>query len=233
MPSPPPRLVLAIDTSTELAGIGLSDGDRHAELVWPAGRMQTTSVLGEIDAMLERSGRTIHDVSAVAVAIGPGTFTGLRVGLSIAKGLVLAQGVALIGIPTLAVTAVPWHEAGRPVLAVLPAGRGRVVCATMDQEAGAGTLQNLAFDAFTELAATTGLTVVGELTGEQRSILADRGVAVASAAASIRRPAVLADLARARWSRDDVDDPATLEPLYVHGVRATTLPVEDRLRRRA
>ncbi|MGB3327642.1 MAG: tRNA (adenosine(37)-N6)-threonylcarbamoyltransferase complex dimerization subunit type 1 TsaB [Thermomicrobiales bacterium] len=233
MPSSAPRLVLAIDTSTEMAGIGLSDGESHAELVWPAGRMQTTSVLAEIDTMLARYGRAIGDVGAVAVAIGPGTFTGLRVGLSIAKGLVLAQGAALIGIPTLAVTAAPWQEAGRPVMTVLPAGRGRVVCAAFGVDGGAGKLQNLAFDAFTELAATSGLMVVGELSHEQRSILADRGVAVASASASIRRPAVLADLALARWDRNDLDDPATLEPLYVHGVRATTLPVEDRLRRRA
>ncbi|MGC4108748.1 MAG: tRNA (adenosine(37)-N6)-threonylcarbamoyltransferase complex dimerization subunit type 1 TsaB [Thermomicrobiales bacterium] len=233
MLSPNAPLLLAIDTSTELAGIGLHDGARIAECVWPAGRTQTTSVLAEADALLARCGRSVDDVGVVAIAIGPGTFTGLRVGLSIAKGLVLAQGVSLVGVPTLEVTAAPFVQAGIDVLAVLPAGRGRIVRAIFSGTGAVGTLANLAFDEFVEEAETSGMMVVGELSGEQRSVLTVRGVPLASAAASVRRPGVLAELAMARWRMGEVDDPATLEPLYVHGVQATTKPVVDRLRRSA
>lgn len=225
--------MLALDTSTEMAGIGLAGDGRIAEIVWPAGRTQTTSVLPEIDALLARTGRSIDDLGAVAVAIGPGTFTGLRVGLSIAKGLVLARDVALIGVPTLAVTAAPFLQAGVPVLAVLPAGRGRVVCAAASPPTSLDAPHNLAFEAFVDRAAASGLLVVGELSEEQRTLLSARDVALASAAASIRRPSVLASLALVRWAAGDVDDPATLEPLYVHGLQASTKPVQDLLRRSA
>ncbi|MGC4190456.1 MAG: tRNA (adenosine(37)-N6)-threonylcarbamoyltransferase complex dimerization subunit type 1 TsaB [Thermomicrobiales bacterium] len=231
MLSPAARLMLAIDTSTELAGIAVGDGERAAEVVWPAGRAQTTSVLAEVDAMLARCGRSIEDVGAVAVAIGPGTFTGLRVGLSVAKGLVLARDVAVIGVPTLQVTAMPYLDAGVGVLAVLPAGRGRVVSAVFQPGAPAASPMNLAFAEFTELASASGLLVVGELSGEQRATLRGMGVSVARASASVPRPSMLVDLAWVRWETGDIDDPATLEPLYVHGVQATSRPVVDTLRR--
>ncbi|MGN6030392.1 MAG: tRNA (adenosine(37)-N6)-threonylcarbamoyltransferase complex dimerization subunit type 1 TsaB [Thermomicrobiales bacterium] len=233
MLTPEGRVLLALDTSTETAGIALHDGERLAEIVWPAGRTQTTSVLPEVDALLARCGRSIEELGAVAVAIGPGTFTGLRVGLSIAKGLVLARDIALIGVPTLAIAAAPFVQAGVPVLAVLPAGRGRVVCARVGASGRMDAPTNLAFADFADHAESEGVVVIGELSGEQRETLASRSVRVASAAASVRRPAVLAELAMTRWAAGETDDPAALEPLYVHGVQATTKPVVDRLRRGA
>ncbi|HWK80203.1 MAG TPA: tRNA (adenosine(37)-N6)-threonylcarbamoyltransferase complex dimerization subunit type 1 TsaB [Thermomicrobiales bacterium] len=224
-------MLLALDTSTETAGIALHDGERLAESVWPAGRTQTTSVLPEIDALLARCGSSIEDVGAVAVAIGPGTFTGLRVGLSIAKGLVLARDLPVIGVPTLAIAAAPFVQAEVSVLAVLPAGRGRVVSARVPAQGRMDDPANMAFADFVAHAEVEGLLVLGELSAEQRAALTDRGVRVASAGASVRRPAVLAELAMARWAAGETDDPATLEPLYVHGVQATTKPVVDRLRR--
>jgi len=223
-------LLLAIDTSTDTAGIGLADGPVCAELVWPAGRTQTTSVLDAIDALLVRCGRTIADVGAVGVAVGPGTFTGLRVGLSLAKGFALGRDVSVIGVPTLAVTSAPFVEAGNEVLAVLPAGRGRVVCAAHAPGAEPGPPRNMAFDEFLHEAGDRGVLVAGELSAEQRDALVQSGIPVATGAASVRRPAVLAELAMRRWRSGDIDDPATLEPIYVHGVTATTKPVVDVLR---
>lgn len=224
-------LLLAIDTSTDIAGIGLADGQACAELVWPAGRMQTTSVLDAIDALLKRCGRSFADVAVVAVAIGPGTFTGLRVGLSVAKGLVLGGDVALVGVPTLEVTAAPFVEAGSEVLAVLPAGRGRVVCAAHAPGREADPPMNRSFEEFQREAAAMGILVAGELSPAQREMLVQAGIPVATSAVSVRRPAVLADLAMRRRQAGEIDDPATLEPIYVHGVAATSRPVEDRLRR--
>ena len=92
----PGGALLAIDTSTLAAGLALyRDGAPLAELQWPAGRAQTTAVLHEIDRLLGLAGLTVADLAAVAVATGPGSFNGLRVGLSTAKGLVFALAINL------------------------------------------------------------------------------------------------------------------------------------------
>src|SRR6478752_10375267 len=119
--------VLAIDTSTDFAGIAVSDGSNVVELRWSAGRNQTTSVLEQIDHCLKLAGIAVSDLAAIAVAIGPGMFNGLRVSASIAKGLAIAGDIPLIGISTLEITAAPWHGLGRGVIALVSAGRGRVV----------------------------------------------------------------------------------------------------------
>jgi len=72
--------LLAIDTSTDFAGIAVSGGSNVVELRWSAGRNQTTSVLEQIDRCLKLGGIAVSDLSAIAVAIGPGMFNGLRVG---------------------------------------------------------------------------------------------------------------------------------------------------------
>src|SRR5688500_2739168 len=94
------RWLLAIDSSTEQAGVALFDGERLSEATWEAGRTQTATLLREVDGLLSLAGATIEDVAAIAVATGPGTFNGLRVGLGVAKGLALATGVSLLGVPT-------------------------------------------------------------------------------------------------------------------------------------
>ena len=81
------------------------------------------------------SGRSESESStAVAIATGPGAFTGLRVGFGVAKGFHLATGVPLIGIPTLEATALGFAICGIPVVAVVGAGRGRLVWARYDVE---------------------------------------------------------------------------------------------------
>ena len=92
--------LLAIDTSTEIAGLALDDGDRRFELAWHAGRDQTVSVLAEIDHLLGLAGIEPSQLAAIAVATGPGMFNGLRVGMGVAKGLVIGLDVALIGVST-------------------------------------------------------------------------------------------------------------------------------------
>lgn len=74
------QLLLAIDTSSEVAGLALYDGQWVSELSWHAGRNQTASLLGEIRHILRLNQRDVRDLRAVAVAIGPGSFNGLRVG---------------------------------------------------------------------------------------------------------------------------------------------------------
>lgn len=220
-PDAPPIVglwLLAIDTSTEQAGLALFDGTQLIELSWSAGRLQTTTVLLRISHLLESLDLTIRDVGAIAVARGPGTFTGLRVGLSIAKGMMLTGQRSLIAVDTLMVTAAPFVAFGSPVLAVLPAGRQRLVWTVYDGGREASVPRNTTLAALTDyLAEHPETVVVGEMSPDQRVVLIEAHATAVSLASGARRPGVLAELAWERWKRGDADDPTTLEPLYLHG----------------
>lgn len=213
------RPLLAIDASTEQAGLALYDGARTAEISWPAGRSHTTSILTEIHHLLGLTGLTAADLAAVAVATGPGTFNGLRVGLAIAKGLVLGLGIPLLGVPTLAAAAFPLAS-DRPVVPVVAAGRGRLVWA---EYRGEGTAWHLAvpprngtIEELTDQLASGTPLVTGEFTPDQAALVAALpGPTLIPTSLRPRRPAAVAALAWPRWKDGDHDDPATLEPTYL------------------
>lgn len=209
--------LLAIDTSTEQAGLAVTNGSDIAELSWRAGRDQTVSVLAQIDRQLELSGITTVDLAAVAIASGPGMFNGLRVGMSLAKGLQLGTGVALLGVSTLEVTAFPFQGLGRPVVAVVAAGRGRLVWQRFpgtDQPVN-GSVDELAATLESDLEE---VFVVGDLTDDQATHLAAiPGAVVPVRAARQRSPAALAEIGWRRFVSGERDDPVALAPVYVHG----------------
>jgi len=94
-------LTLAIDTSPTLGGVGLSAGDVlvGARELGPPGR-QAETVLVAIDDLLHESGRDLSEVSLIAVALGPGSFTGLRIGLSAAQGIGFGRDIPVVGVAT-------------------------------------------------------------------------------------------------------------------------------------
>lgn len=216
--------VLAVDTSTEEAGLAISDGRVMAELNWTASRDQTVTVLDQIDRLLGLMGIEPAGLAAVVVATGPGMFNGLRVGMSVAKGLVIGLGLPLIGVSTLEATALPYRVAGLPVIPVVAAGRGRLVWAVFEpahgggfvreEEARNGTGQELA----DRIAARAGEVVIcGELTAEQVAALARLpSVRLPARLVRQRRAAAVLELGRARFARGETDDPVRLEPLYLH-----------------
>jgi tRNA threonylcarbamoyladenosine biosynthesis protein TsaB len=127
-PERPGLLTLALETSTEWASAALFEGGRELA-VW---RLHTHQDLlrrlsAEINLLLARAGRTIGDLGLVAVGLGPGSFTSLRVGLATAKGIGLARGAPLVGIPSLAALIWP-ARAGLDSLAcpLLDARRGEL-----------------------------------------------------------------------------------------------------------
>lgn len=210
--------LLAIDTATDQAGLALFDGDQLAEMSWPGGRRQTTTVLPALENLLARVGMAVGDIGAVAVAAGPGSFTGLRVGLSLAKGLAITGHRALVGVDTLDIAAAPYLEAGIECAALVPAGRGRVVWSIFRPGVSPSPPVNTSFEEFlVVLRAHATTIVVGELTSDQHDRVVDVHLRVTTLMAQ-RRPGVLARIGFDRWQSGDVVDPATLEPLYVHGL---------------
>ncbi|MBW2464255.1 MAG: tRNA (adenosine(37)-N6)-threonylcarbamoyltransferase complex dimerization subunit type 1 TsaB [Deltaproteobacteria bacterium] len=225
-------LVLALDTSTPTGSVALLEDEallseasaevkgRHGELL-----------IGTISGVLEAARRTIREVELVAVGIGPGSFTGVRIGVATAKGLAYANGTALVGVVSLQAVArglgAMSGDADRGALLVplAHAHRGEVFGAVYRQSP-AGPEEILApfhalpvdaARAVTGAAAGAPLLVTGDgyrLFQEQfQGILGDATIADESfdlpTGAAIGREGRRAFLARGP------DDPALLEPLYV------------------
>jgi tRNA threonylcarbamoyladenosine biosynthesis protein TsaB len=217
-------LMLAIDTSTEMTGVALFDGSRLSELVWNSGRNQTVSLLEQIRHLLALNRRELSEVGVVSVATGPGTFNGLRVGLSTAKGLAYGLSIPILGVGTLDATAFPHREQNLPIRAFVPAGRGRVVFCDYRRRnqrwVRDGEMQNRTFEDLTAGLADRTLVVGESLTDRRIEAMASEFVDVPHVALRQRRPASVAEIAWRRWGGGERDDIAALEPLYVHGERS-------------
>ena len=129
-------MLLALDTATANAALALYDRARDkllGEMAWDGRRRQTQDLLVAARALLDLLGLTPDQITALAVTTGPGSFTGVRIAISAAKGigLGLPELPAVIGLPTLCVTAAPWLGAAAGaspptgLCAVIQAGRGR------------------------------------------------------------------------------------------------------------
>ncbi len=99
-------LILAIETATGCGSVSLTTGKRRdgkvlAEYTLQPGITHSRRLLGSIDDMMNAAGIDWKDLDAVAVSQGPGSFTGLRIGMAAAKGIAMAAEVPLIGVPTL------------------------------------------------------------------------------------------------------------------------------------
>lgn len=120
--------LLAIDTALEACSVGVVDGERAFTQSEDAGRGHAERLMGMIAATMAEAGIAFADLDRIAVTVGPGSFTGVRVGIAAARGLALVSGTGTVGVTTLAVHA---EEArlvlgARPVLAVIAAGRGEL-----------------------------------------------------------------------------------------------------------
>lgn len=217
-------MLLALDTSTRQAGIALYNAEHGliAEYTWRSANRHTEELLPAVAHVLAQAGLAARDLDAVGVALGPGSFTGLRVGLAAAKGLALAHGLKLIGMPTLDFTAYPHQSQPAPVVTLIQAGRGRVYWARYAHGPGGWMAQESATLAtIVEVANKTkrATVFVGEVTLSDQEILTqligeNRAHFLPSALAA-RRPGYLAELAWKRHLNGEADDAATLSPIYL------------------
>lgn len=213
-------LVLGIDTATSTASVGLADGDRViAERSLGMTRNHAVSLLPLIDATLHEGGVALLDLDAVAVSIGPGSFTGLRVGLSVAKGLVLVRGMAIAGVPTLEVLAQTAAADGGSVCAVLDARRGEVYTAAFCCRQGrVECLYKAAVVNLEDLATRvpSPCRLVGDLVETHAAFLRERlGPDVDLIPGVSPSGAVVARMGARRIESTGPDDPVGLEPAYV------------------
>ncbi len=202
--------VAAIDTSSDRAGVALFDGVDVTVLAWNARRNHTVDTLAQLDHLLRLAGIPLYQLDGVVVGTGPGSFSALRVGLSMAKGLVFSLGVPLLGIATTDALAAQFAWLDRPLLAVMTAGRGRVVWSRYEGGSSIEGPVNTTLDELRIAATTFGATVISET-----ELPLDDAI-VLPAGAQVEQ------MARLGWTRlraGQRDDAASLEPTYAHGRR--------------
>ncbi len=117
--------VLAIDTATEVLALCADDGVSRASLALRRGLQHSPALLPLADRLLSELGFTARDLELVVCSVGPGSFTGIRIGLATAKGIAFATGCPLVGVTTLDALALPWSGFPGSVWSVIDARKGR------------------------------------------------------------------------------------------------------------
>ncbi|MFC1979111.1 tRNA (adenosine(37)-N6)-threonylcarbamoyltransferase complex dimerization subunit type 1 TsaB [Chloroflexota bacterium] len=211
---------ISIDTSNETASIALSDnGYVTTEFTWRAGQNHGTELLPNIDHLLGKTDRST--LKGVIVAIGPGSFNGLRVGLATAKGLALSFNAPLVGISTLDVEAYKHALHSEPVCPIFNAGRGEIATALFQNtdckwqkliDEHITTLDELCSKLKTKTLFCGQITE--EIAYQIKGILGEKAI-IAEGALLLRRAGYLAELGWKRLEKGESDNPATLQPLYL------------------
>jgi tRNA threonylcarbamoyladenosine biosynthesis protein TsaB len=130
--------VLGLDTSTTTASIAVLDGDRVLATATRNTHRRTSDVLVAVDEACRTAGVTAHELDAIAVGAGPGSFTGLRIGMATGKGIAFATGRPLWAVSSLAALALEAPGDG-VIVAVLDARKGEFFAGTFDKRGGAVT----------------------------------------------------------------------------------------------
>lgn len=204
--------LLALDCAASLCAACVYDAATDAVLgrsVLDLGKGHAEKLMGVIESALAQAGTVYGDLGAIGVCVGPGSFTGIRVAVSAARGFALALGVPAIGVDVLEALAREARDAGQsgPVGAVLASGPEGVLMAVYDG-AGAVLVAPAAFSPAkaAELAAVHAAVLTGS--GAQRLLAAGASAAVLGEAAT----ADIATYARIAASRPPSGKP---RPLYI------------------
>ncbi len=213
---------LAIDTSTSIASIALSNrGETIAELTWQCGQNHTVELLPNLVHLLHQARVNLDSIDGVIVAAGPGSFNGLRVGVSTAKGFAFSLRAPIVGIGTLEVEAFPFAFTQLPIYPIQQAGRGEIATALFQmRDGGWCQLKEEHITTLDEVCSQvkTKSLFCGEISPEMEAQLKEylgEAAVIPEAIARKRRAGYLALLGWQRLERGDFDELATLQPLYL------------------
>ncbi|WP_043745680.1 tRNA (adenosine(37)-N6)-threonylcarbamoyltransferase complex dimerization subunit type 1 TsaB [Paramagnetospirillum magneticum] len=211
-------IVLAMDSSTSACSAALwADGTVLARRLSPMARGQSEALLPMVAEVMAEAGLSFADLGLLAVTVGPGAFTGLRIGLAAARGLALATGLPLVGVTTTEAVAagVPETERqGRAVLVAIESRRDEKWLQLFDSAlVPLSEIRALCPEQAAQLA--TDAVVAGDAAPVILSFLPG---AVAASSSGFADAALVAALAAGRWNRGDSLPP---EPLYLRDADVT------------
>lgn len=214
--------VLAIETSTLAGGAALLDGDQLVgEYIVNARTTHSERLLSAIDRLLQDAGWTLGVLEGLAVAVGPGSFTGLRIGVSTVKGLAFSLKIPVAAVSTLEALAWVLPFARDPVCPVLDARKGEVYTALFhwDGESLIRDWEDQALDPEELCRRLSGpVTFVGDGIARYGSLFKERLGPLATFAPPARRlpsAACVGQLGHARLLAGEVVDPVALTPRYL------------------
>jgi tRNA threonylcarbamoyladenosine biosynthesis protein TsaB len=202
---------------------------------WRSRHTQTVELAVALAQMWQRVGVTAAAVRAIAVTVGPGSYTGLRVGLALAKGLALAHRLPLIGVGTLDVVAAAVGRREGTLLVVIQAGRRRLWAGSYQWQERPGwlpegkpvlTTWETLLAAGAEGGSSPLLTIAGDVDQEALRLIrrSPRAAVALPAAAGTRRAGYLAEMGWQRFKRGRVDGAGHLVPLYLNEPGAAAEP---------
>ena len=224
--------ILAIDTASSVSSVAVaSEGKLRAEVTVEAGRTHSETLLSHIEGALSFAGVERSTLRGVAVSIGPGSFTGLRIGLATAKAIAYGLDIPLVGISTLAALALAFPVSGVYTLVLMDAQKGNAYAGLYEWRVG--NLHEVRpvrvaplVEAIAE-AADMGKPVLltGELVLKKRARLGNLpdNVTLAPAHLLTARASHVAWLGIARLAAGERDDLMTLEPFYIRRSEAEVL----------
>jgi len=220
-------MLLALDTATRLMSIALHDGQHLlSEQTWHTGNRHTVELAPAVNNMLLACDAAITDITALAVAIGPGSYTGLRIGVSLAKGIAAVHKLPLVGMTTLDILAAgqPYYQDGHALIGVVQAGRGRIIVNTYRW--GKGRWNKRAEPRLMEWDKLVDIIdgpayITGEIDKKGQAAITEKDLplTLVSSAHRMRRAGFLAEYAWERLNEAGDDrtafDPAKLLPVYI------------------
>jgi tRNA threonylcarbamoyl adenosine modification protein YeaZ len=215
-------VILGIDTSTDTASLALvQDNTVQAELTWRSKQNHTTQLLPNLNQLFKLTGTDPKSLTAIIIAQGPGSFNGLRVGVSAAKGLAFSLGIPIIGVNSLETAAYQYADTGLPVCAIFNAGRSEVATATYQKKYGKWQPLVKADIVTVEYLCrqTTKKTLFcGEFlpaVAAQITELLKTKAVIPPQIPDFKRASFLLELGKQRLDKGDVDDAVTLQPIYL------------------
>jgi tRNA threonylcarbamoyladenosine biosynthesis protein TsaB len=218
-------MLLALDTATQLISLALYDGQNLlAEQTWHTAFNHSSQLAPTLQVLLDRAGVSIHDLTAMAVCIGPGSYSGLRVGVSFAKGLAAVHHLPLVGISALDIIAAAQPHYANGLIVVVQAGRERIIVGRYQWRKGhwspRGDVQLMDWDTLLE-SIDGPAHISGEISAAGHTILQEAQqkevpINIVPAAFRLRRAGFLAQEAWERYKAEPTAfDAAKLVPFYI------------------
>ena len=212
---------LAIDTSSNVVSVALSHkGEILASLVWQTTQNHTIELLPNLVCLLQQAKAELSSIEAIIVAKGPGSFNGLRVGISTAKGLAFVLDIPLLGVNTLEVEAYPFAFTGLPLRPIHKSGPEEIATALYRQKDN--EWQCLEPENITTVKTLCRRIrqrtlfcgeIPADIAGKLQQNLGRR--AIIPQTNSLLRASSLITLGWRKLSKGERDDPVTLQPLYL------------------